>query len=228
MKTARRSGFSLVELVVVSGISTMVLTAILSVFIGSNRFIRGTIMEADLAMRARDLRERLLFQTVPPNVAKGNRTFYGGLLSSLPHGYGADVVKLERQGGTWVANVPGADTSGATPCFSVRQVELTLHPDKGLQDASASPDSGWLRPANHPFGWEQAELSDNDHAGTGFIDFEQYDWSRDAQGNKNANYRMTIRYSADEFTRVERIHIPVFGRQQRPFPGETFHDYSQP
>lgn len=226
MTKQTKSGFTLTELMIVTGLSTTILTGLIAVFIGSSRHIRGILLEADMALRARDLRERLLFQAAEPETSKFGVTRYGGLLSSRPNGYGG-TAQLKKSGSTWVVNVPKATFTGATstPTFEIANLSLAIN-DEGLYDTTHQ-NSNWLRPANFPLGWQASELIDANHKGVGFIDELQFKASKDTQGNKNANYRLTLRYSLGDRTRVERIHIPVSGVQQRSYTDEmTFHDES--
>ncbi len=226
MDMHHKSGFTLTELMITTALSTVILTGLIAVFIGSSRYVRDIIIEADLALRARDLRERLLFQAVPPRTSGGGTVRYGGLLSSRPNGYGG-TAKLKKDGSTWVANIPKTTSYGAdsTPAFGITHVTLAID-DKGLYDSSHTR-SNWLMPANFPFGWKASEFADSNHKGVGFIDDLQFKYSKDTQGNKQANYRITLRYSLKGMTRVERLHIPVSGVQQRSYDDEkAFHDDS--
>lgn len=220
MKRLFKAGFTLTEVMLVSGLSTVVLTGLLSVFLGSSRYVRNMFVEADLALRMRDLRERLLFQAIPPN----GTTRFGGLLSSQPNGF--KDAKLMKSGDTWMFNVPSVDipTDGATPSFGIENLTLALD-EKGLYE-TAHRNSRWLRPANLPFGWKPSEFTDVGHMGVGLVDELQFDCARDAVGAPNANYRLTLRYSLNGLSRVERVHIPIVGIHQRTFTDETFHDYS--
>ena len=226
MTKQTKSGFTLTELMIVTGLSTTILTGLIAVFIGSSRHIRGILLEADMAMRARDLRERLLFQAAAPETSKSGTARYGGLLSSRPDGYGG-TAQLKKSGTTWVVNVPKTTSHGTSsaPTFEIANLSLAIN-DEGLYDTTHQ-SSNWLRPANFPLGWTSSELTDKDHKGVGFIDELQFNASKDTQGNKHANYRLTLRYSLGDRTRVERIHIPVSGVQQRSYEDKkAFHDES--
>lgn len=221
--SSRKFGFTLTELMITTALSTVILSGLIAVFIGSSRFVRHILVEADLAMRARDLRERLLFQAVPSEKSKGGTTCYGGLLSSRPNNYNGAVLK--QSGTTWIANVPKTTSrgSGTVPIFELENVVLALT-STGLYNTSRQ-NSTWLKPAGHPFGWTASDFTDTNHKGNGFIDIQQFNGSKDAQGNKNANYWINLRYSLGDMTRVERLHIPICGVQQRTYTdGKTFHD----
>ena len=56
-----RAGFTLVELMVASVVAGIVLTALVSSFIGSMRMMANSISSSELAIRTRELREKLLF-----------------------------------------------------------------------------------------------------------------------------------------------------------------------
>ena len=72
-----RFGFTLVEMMVVVTIFSVVTAALASSFIGGVRLLRATFATAEMSLRVRDLRERLLFYAAPPH----DNTVWAGLLS---------------------------------------------------------------------------------------------------------------------------------------------------
>ena len=74
--TSRR-GFTLVELMLTVSIFAIVVAALGSSFIGGIRLLKATFATAEMSIRARDLRDRLLFHAAPPH----NDTIWAGLLS---------------------------------------------------------------------------------------------------------------------------------------------------
>ena len=81
-----RGGFTVVELMVTTTIFVIVLSALYSSFIGGIRLLKATFATAELSLRARDLRERLLFHAAPPH----HDTIWAGLLSGTN---GTDVLE---------------------------------------------------------------------------------------------------------------------------------------
>lgn len=72
-----RSGFTLVEMMLAVTIFSIVTAALLSSFVGGVRLMKVTFATAEMSLRARDLRERLLFHAAPPH----DGTIWAGLLS---------------------------------------------------------------------------------------------------------------------------------------------------
>lgn len=60
-----RRGFTLLELMISSVIAIVVLTAVVSTFITSQRMLRTAMCEAELSLAMRALREKLLFRVSP-------------------------------------------------------------------------------------------------------------------------------------------------------------------
>ena len=74
---ASRRGFTLVELMLTTTIFAVVMAAVSSAFVGGIRLLKATFATAEMSLRARDLRDRLLFHAGPPH----NDTIWAGLLS---------------------------------------------------------------------------------------------------------------------------------------------------
>lgn len=72
-----RLGFTLVELMLTMTIFAIVVAALGSSFVGGIRLLKATFATAEMSMRARDLRDRLLFQAAPPH----DGVVWAGLLS---------------------------------------------------------------------------------------------------------------------------------------------------
>ena len=66
MTTKRdKSGFTLVETMVASTIATLAFTAIVATFIFCQRMFRITMAEAEISLKMRDIRDKLLFRAGP-------------------------------------------------------------------------------------------------------------------------------------------------------------------
>ena len=72
-----RRGFTLVEMLLAITIFSIVTAALVSSFVGGMRLLKATFATAEMSLRARDLRERLLFHAAPPH----DGTIWAGLLS---------------------------------------------------------------------------------------------------------------------------------------------------
>ena len=76
-RDSSRGGFSLVELMLTSAISVVILGAVASSFVGGMRLLKATFATAEMSLRSRDLRDRLLFHAAPLH----DGTVWAGLLS---------------------------------------------------------------------------------------------------------------------------------------------------
>ena len=77
VRGASKGGFTLVELMVTSAISVLILGAVVSSFVGGIRLLKATFATAEMSLRTRDLRDRLLFRAAPIH----DGTMWAGLLS---------------------------------------------------------------------------------------------------------------------------------------------------
>ena len=62
-----RRGFTLVEMLLAITIFSVVTAALVSSFVGGGRLMKVAFATAEMSLRARDLRERLLFHAAPPS-----------------------------------------------------------------------------------------------------------------------------------------------------------------
>ena len=76
-----RSGFTLLELMVSSLVGLIVLTSVTTLFLTTQRMLKSSMAESELALAMRELRDRLLFRVAPPS---GDR-FSTGLLSAVAY-----------------------------------------------------------------------------------------------------------------------------------------------
>ena len=81
-----RVGFTLVELMITAAISAVILGAVVSSFVGGIRLLKATFATAEMSLRARDLRDRLLFHAAPTH----DNTVWAGHLSGTNS---ADVLE---------------------------------------------------------------------------------------------------------------------------------------
>ena len=72
-----RRGFTLVEMLLAITIFSVVTAALVSSFVGGVRLMKVAFATAEMSLRARDLRDRLLFHAAPPH----DDTIWAGLLS---------------------------------------------------------------------------------------------------------------------------------------------------
>lgn len=87
----RRSGFTLVEMILAAGLSAVVAAELVAIMVGIFRLEKNKMWNAEFADRLRIARESLLFKSVAP---EGDKV-YGGLLSA---------TNIYRSGNQLVAN----------------------------------------------------------------------------------------------------------------------------
>ncbi len=161
-----RSGFTLVEMMVAGAILVIVLGALFSSFVGGIRLLKATFATAEMSLRARELREHLLFQAAR---RPQDGTSLAGLLS------GTNSTDVLEGNATKLLMYCTAlrSTGGAT---SNQTIQLTFE-DYGTSTChffSADPEDTWLRPggmnlmadsaATPPFAWARKADDSEDHS----------------------------------------------------------------
>ena len=126
-----RGGFTLVELMITSVISAVILGAVVSSFFGGIRLLKATFATAEMSLRARDLRDRLLFHAAPTH----DNTVWAGLLSGTNS---ADVLEANA-------------TKILMHCAAMKWPHRWLHPGglNLLADCSATAPLAWARNADN-------------------------------------------------------------------------------
>lgn len=74
----QRSAFTLLEVMLSTAITAVVVASLATFVIGTRRLIRGAYVESQLSLKLRAQRERVLFQTL----REGGNVVWGGLLSA--------------------------------------------------------------------------------------------------------------------------------------------------
>ena len=217
-----RSGFTLVELLIASCVGIIVLTAVVSVFITTQRMLKSAMAESELALAMRELRDRLLFSVAPPV----NGRTSAGLLSAVAftdHGVPvrSTFENQIRQGYVelWAPTLPQANPLAEigenASRASLRLRGFTVGRDNILINEHV-PDRdrtlGWLWPARIPL----AEAW-----GAGQLDYA-------AINPNDANNPMIYRFYLDlalkanvkradgsDIIRRERVSVPLCGRIQK-------------
>lgn len=77
--SSRRSGFTLVEVMIASAIGVIVFAAVLSSFLTTQRMLKTAMAETELSLAMRELREKLLFHVSPTISGK----VYSGLCGAV-------------------------------------------------------------------------------------------------------------------------------------------------
>lgn len=201
-----RRGFTLVELMLTIAIFTLVVTAVGSAFIGGVRLLKATFATAEMSIRVRDLRDRLLFHAAPPH----HDTVWAGLLSGTNNTdvLEGDATKILMH---CTAFKP-ADNS------AVAQTIQLIFKDFGTAKCSFFSedryDERWPNRWLNPSGLHLLADSRNTPPLT---------WARKAN-NTEDHSRFYIHLSGRidvaglPIEHNERIVVPVFGRQQETRP----------
>lgn len=201
--SASSRGFTLVELLIATTILAIVATGICSATIGSSRLLRIAFAEAELSVRTRELRDKLLFHAAPPH----DNTVWAGLLSGTNAGQVVEgnATKI-RQLCTALQYKNNQYSGGAR----AQTIELVFR-DAGLESCSlfsedridANSEFRWLRPGNLNFFAGSPTPS-------GIVRIDTTDPGR---FYVNVSARKTVAGLSVEH--AERIVVPVFGRTQQ-------------
>lgn len=193
---AHKSGFTLVEMALAVGITSIVLVSVLNVFIGAQRTLMLTLARAELSLRSRELRDKLLFHIAPSREGEPR----AGLLSCQDFAAnGAGNSKL-------LAQMKVLDSS-----FSLAQQNLSLDvlrvgsPDCRLV-RTGSAETRWLQPGRL-----------NLFAGTDSQKLKVFDADPGMLAVSNrffVNIAGRIEVGGITVRHDERIVVPVFGSVQ--------------
>ena len=202
VRGASRGGFTLVELMVTSAISAVILSSVVSSFVGGIRLLKATFATAEMSLRSRDLRDRLLFRAAPIH----DGTVWAGLLSGTNQN---DV--LEGNATKIVMRCAALKTSGNT---TANQTIQLIFKDSGTPKCSFFSedryDERWPQRWLNPGGLNLLADSRNTPPLT---------WARKAD-NTEDHSRFYIHLSGRtdvaglSVAHNERIVVPVFGKQQ--------------
>ncbi len=197
-----RSGFTLVEMMVVAAIFSVVTAALASSFIGGVRLLKATFATAEMSLRVRDLRDRLLFSAAPAH----DNTVWAGLLSGTN---GTDV--LEGNATKILMHCSALKNANGTTANQTIQLIFKDYGTKKCRFFSEDRyDEGWPQRWLNPGGL-------NFFADSGAT--VPLVWARKADNTEDHSRfyihltgRMDIAGLPVEHN--ERIVVPVFGRQQ--------------
>lgn len=201
-RTMSRFGFTLVEMIFAVTIFSVVMLAVMSSFIGSIRLLKVAFATPEMSLRARDLRERLLFRAAPQH----DNTFWAGLLS------GTNSTDVLEGNATKIIMHCAAlkNASGTTANQTIQLIFKDYGTEKCRFFSEDRYDERWPRRWLNPGGMNL--LADSDATAP-------LTWARkeDASEDHSRFYihltgRMDI--AGIPIVHNERIVVPVFGRQQ--------------
>ena len=199
-----RRGFTRVEVMVVTAISAIVLTAIFSSFMATQNMLHTAMAESELSLAMREMREKLLFKASPD--ISGNH--YGGLLSGS--GLNENEVKnfssVEMSGHTVGSSLSStSDSSVRLLVWSVNDTKMLINERTPDKDAHAR----WLWPGG-------LALADCDS----MSDVLNYK-ARNLNGSNIYRIYLDIGIAADvqmrdgsQIVRKERVSVPILGKIQ--------------
>ena len=204
-----RFGFTLVEMMVVVTIFSIVTAALASSFIGGVRLLRATFATAEMSLRVRDLRERLLFYAAPAH----DNTVWAGLLSGTN---GTDV--LEGNATKILMHCPALKNANGTTANQTIQLIFKDYGTKNCRLFSEDRyDEGWPQRWLNPGGMN---LFADSGATVPLVSARKADNTEDhSRFYIHLTGRMDIAGLPIEHN--ERIVVPVFGRQQETRLDET-------
>lgn len=192
-------GFTLVELMFSSTIFVLVLGGVFSLFLGVQRLSRTAFAEAELSVRMRELREKLLFHVAPPHDGK----VWSGILSGSSSGPVVEGGVKVRMDTCW-----GLETASVTPVAqTVELVRRTEGARRWFGNDGDRHDEQWPVKWLCPGGYSNLPAE-------GFVDDKQLD---------AGVFFVTLEMSANGVTRSERVSVPVFGVRQTK-KGRVFDD----
>lgn len=200
-----RAGFTLVELMVTTAISAIVLTATCVAYLGTLRMVCGSFAEAELALRTRELRDKLLFHAAPTH----DGVVGAGLLSAWAKrgdGYPLEGSKILVEAAAM--RITGNAYAGTV---ATQEVQLVFHDENSPSCTIWNEDrhdeqwaARWLHPGRLDFFALNPRVADI--------------LVPDARDPKDRFY-INVAARKEVVGRVvehrERIVVPVFGRVQR-------------
>ena len=202
-----RRGFTLVELMVATTVCAVLAAAVASSFIGGVRMLKATFATAEMSLRARDLRDRLLFHAAPPH----DGVAWAGLLSGTNH---ADV--LEGNATKILMRCPALRDAFGTTADQTIQVTFRDYGTKTCRFFSEDRyDERWPQRWLNPGG---LNLMADSGTTVPLV------WARKADNSEDHTrfyVHLTGRMEDEEglpVTHAERIVVPVFGYQQETRP----------
>lgn len=123
----RRTGFTLVEMIIAVAISAIVIGELMMILVGLFQFEKNKMWDAELASKLRVAREHLLFNAVPTTGEKK----YGGILSATNLVWDSSHITAAFQ------YVDADGTPGVDPNKDVSERFLVQNVDNGEQDVSS-------------------------------------------------------------------------------------------
>ena len=202
----RRSGFTLVEMMMATVITVLVMGGLCSFFLGAHRLVQGGYAESELSIQLRFLREKLLFHVAPPHDGK----IWAGLLSGSSIGNSSVVensfkVRMAANGIDLLSGAPCSQTIELIPNTGTGSDGSTV---RWFKNDGDRVDDQWRRPYLRPV--------------PGYLPDA---WLTDSEVTALNIFFVTLDIEMNGYRRSERLTIPVFGKVQEPGIGGVFHGH---
>lgn len=194
-----RRGFTLVELMLASAVMVLAIGGALSMFVAVQRMTRTSFTEAELSVRMRELREKLLFHVSPPHDGR----IWSGVLSGMNQG---NVVEGDRK--ILMNQAYGYDlTTAKVVDQRIELVPVTSGAARFFGNDGDRHDERWETRWLDPGGLSWLPPA-------GFLNAPP--------SAQNTVLYVVLEASANGITRRERVTVPVFGKAQRTLDGKVF------
>lgn len=212
----RRSGYTLLELLVAISIFSLVAAAIGTSAVACLKLCRTAVVEAELSLRARELREKLLFHVRLPT----STAAYDGLLSA-PSTSRVDTVAFTYEG----EHLPITSIGSGNRARQSHRLLLTGADDQTYIIDDHAPhntaNERWLRPGGF-------YLDGEAYTAEQFITTER-ETSRNALSR--AQVYLVLSAKAEDGTvlgrREEAMIVPFLNATQTQFAPSQLHTYTQ-
>ncbi|MBQ6137025.1 MAG: type II secretion system protein [Kiritimatiellae bacterium] len=199
---------TLIELMISAAILTVVMSAVISSFLTTQRMLKDAMGLSELSLAAREIREKILFSATP--YSSGAR--YAGLLSSTPSG-GKPINSDGKI--TMEACTMGSTLANISSTPAQVQIELATTSDgkkRYLFNSKAATSTRWFWPiGTSVLNSSMSEIVSFDTAGA--VNSSTYSA---AQNAIRLNIDLTLTSDAKNpdgspMIRRERIVVPIFG-----------------
>lgn len=220
------AGFTLVEMMIASFVAVVLFAGIGTLLLGTENLVTDAYCEAELSIKTRELRDRILFQAAPYDDGK----ISSGLLSGT-----IGEVNSLRSGAKALVFAPATKvavtgTGAAGTVSSLQKIELARNVSNGEEAGFLVNDGqfgaareNWFRFAGA--GWigtrkrEIGYLPENWLSGRLVTD--------NSETSRNL-YFLNISNKLGRITYRTRIAVPVFGAEQVRNTVDVFHDSETP
>lgn len=198
-------GFTLVELLTSVTIFSLVAAGLYTTIVGSSRLLRNVFAEAELSIRTRELRDRLLFHAAPAH----DNVVWAGLLS------GTNALQAVEGNGTKILLRCTALKGGSTPngATANQTIQLVFR-DAGSSSCSLFSEDRYDE--NAPFRWLHPGNLDFFAGNPTPSDILKVDTIDNGRFYINVTARKSV--AGFPVEHAERIVVPFFGRTQRTEP----------